>query len=227
MFELIQIPYSPYCIVQRRILESSGAPFKLINIPNGERELIWKLTKGRYYQVPVLKDGKTILFETGDNTQIIAKYLDAKLKLELFPKQLEGLQDLLWQYFENEVEGIGFKLNDIYYEENIKPSEHLLFIRHKERKFGRGCLEQWKKQQSALVKEFEQKLLPCEEMLFTRPFLLDDVPRFIDFNLFGMIGNALYSGHYKLPKRYGRLQDWYNRMSVIKLSATRREKLHS
>ena len=227
MLELIQIPYSPYCIVQRRILEYAGARFKIINLPNGERDLIWKLTKERYYQVPVLKDDKTVLFETGDNTQNIAKYIDEKLHLDLFPKQYEGLQDILWQYFENEIEGIGFKLNDIYYQENIKRSEYLPFVRHKERKFGRGCLEQWKTQQSELWAQFEQKLVPCEEMLFTRPFLLDEKPRFVDFNLFGMIGNALYSGHYSLREKYGRLRDWYKRMSSIKLPAQRREKLHS
>ena len=34
MIELIQFPWSPFCIVQRRILEFSGAPFKITNIPN-------------------------------------------------------------------------------------------------------------------------------------------------------------------------------------------------
>jgi glutathione S-transferase len=227
MFELIQLAYSPYCIVQRRILEFAGARFKLVNIPNSDRSAVWKLTKGRYYQVPILKDGKNVLFETGDNTQVVAKYLNAKLRLDLFPRQWEGLQDLLWQYFENEIEGIGFKLNDIYYQENVPRSEFLPFIRHKERKFGRGCLEAWKNQQEELWHGFEQKLLPCEEMLFTRPYLLDDQPRFVDFDLFGMIGNALYSGHYFLPKQYGKLQDWYNRMAKIKVPAQRREKLHS
>ena len=33
MIELIQIPWSPYCIVQRCILEFAGAGFKIINTP--------------------------------------------------------------------------------------------------------------------------------------------------------------------------------------------------
>jgi hypothetical protein len=48
MIELIQIPWSPFCIVQRRILEFSGTPFKITNIPNQDRSLVWKLTKQRY-----------------------------------------------------------------------------------------------------------------------------------------------------------------------------------
>ena len=36
MIELIQFPWSPFCIVQRRILEFSGTKFKITNIPNGD-----------------------------------------------------------------------------------------------------------------------------------------------------------------------------------------------
>ena len=54
MIELVQIPWSPFCIVQRRILELSGAKFKITNITTGNRSLVWKLTKEKYYAVPVI-----------------------------------------------------------------------------------------------------------------------------------------------------------------------------
>jgi glutathione S-transferase len=216
MLELIQFPWSPYCIVQRRILEFSGTKFKIVNIPNGDRSLVWKITRQRYYQVPVLRDGREILFEVDPDSQVIAKYLDQKLGLDLFPRKYEGLQDILWRYFENEIEGIGFKLNDIYWEEMVPVSDRLRFLRHKERKFGRGCIGEWAGQQKQLLAELEKKLLPCEEMLLTRDFLLDDKPRFVDFDLFGMLGNFLYSGHYDLPKPHKCLRAWFNRMATIK-----------
>jgi len=40
MIQLVQFPWSPFCIVQRRILEYSGARFTIVNIPNGERSLV-------------------------------------------------------------------------------------------------------------------------------------------------------------------------------------------
>src|SRR5258706_14406122 len=92
MIELIQFPWSPYCLVQRRILEFGGVAHKIINVPQGDRSLVWRLTRQRYYQVPILKDGRTVLFETDENSQVIAKYLHAKLKLGLFPDELDGLQ---------------------------------------------------------------------------------------------------------------------------------------
>jgi glutathione S-transferase len=221
MLELIQFPWSPYCIVQRRLLEYSGARFKITNIPNGDRSLVWKVTRQRYYQVPVLRDGREVIFETDGDSQVIAKYLDQKLGLELFPKKWEGLQDILWRYFENEVEGIGFKLNDIYWEEMVPPNDRLRFLRHKERKFGRGCIDDWRENQKSLLKDLEAKLMPCEEMLLTREFLLEeDRPRFVDFDLFGMLGNFLYSGHYELPRRHKCLCAWYDRMSKIRKEAS-------
>jgi glutathione S-transferase len=227
MLELIQFAWSPYCIVQRRILEYSGQKFKITDIPNTDRRLVWKLTRERYYQVPILRDGPDVLFETDANSQVIAKYLDQKLALGLFPKQFEGIQDLIWRYFEDEIEGIGFKLNDTYFEEFLPAGERLEFIRFKERKFGRGCIEQWRSQRKALLAELRQKLTPCEEMLLTRDYLIDRVPRFLDFDLFGMLGNFLYSGHYDLPGPHKKLAAWYDRMATTKVTQFEREKLHT
>jgi glutathione S-transferase len=227
MIELIQFPWSPFCIVQRRILEYSGMRFKITNIPNGDRSLVWKITKHRYYQVPVIRDGKSVIFETDDDSQVIAKYLDAKLNLDLFPRQWAGLLRIVWSHIEHEVEGLTFKLNDIYYEEMVPVSDRLGFLRHKERKFGRGCINQWREQQPQMLAQLSQRLLPFEQMLADTPWLLDSKPRFIDFDLFGMLANFLYSGHYELPKAHTQLQAWYERMGKIRFHNSPREKLHS
>ena len=216
MIELIQFPWSPFCIVQRRILEFAGARFKLTNIPSGDRSLVWKLTRQRYYQVPIIRHGKSVIFEVSEDSQVIAKYLDTKLGLGLFPWDQEGVQSLIWRYIENEVEGVGFKLNDIYWREVVPAADRLAFLRHKERKFGRGCLEQWRAQQKDLLAQLEQRLVPFEEMLIGRPFLLDHEPRFVDFDLYGILGNFLYSGHYRLPRAHNRLRQWHARMAEVR-----------
>lgn len=217
MIELIQFPYSPFCIVQRRILEYARAPYKTTNIPPGDRSAVWKLTRERYYQVPVLRDGRQVIFETGENSQVIAKYLDQKLQLDLFPAALRGLQDILWSHIESEIEGLGFKLNDIFYERFVPKRERWAFVRHKERKFGRGCLRQWREQRAALEAELGRRLVPFEGMLMERPFLLRDRPSFVDFDLFGMLANFLYTKEYELPPAQPRLGDWYSRMARIRI----------
>ena len=216
MIALVQFPWSPFCLVQRRILEFSRVPFKIINIPNPDRSLVWKLTKQRYYGVPIIKDGKNVVFEVSDDSQVIAKYLDARFRLGLFPPGLDGVQSILWRHIENEIEGATFRLNDIYWKEMVPPADQLEFLRFKERKFGQGCLDQWRLQQGEWLGQLERRLAPFEEMVASQPFLLGDQPHFVDFDLYGMLGNFLYSGHYKLPAAHNHLKDWFRRMSRLK-----------
>jgi glutathione S-transferase len=217
MIELVQFPWSPFCIVQRRILEYAGARFTITNIPVGDRSLVWRLTRQRYYQVPVIQDGDTIVFEVGEDSQVIAKYLDAKLQLGLFPREHAGVQSVLWRHIESEIESVAFKLNDIYWKEIVRASDWLDFVRHKERKFGRGCLDQWRAEQSQLLAELEHRLIPFEEMVMHQPFLLGERPRFVDFDLNGMLGNFLFSGHYRLPAAHTQLKKWHRRMSQLRI----------
>lgn len=216
MIQLYQFPWSPFCLVIRRILDYGRIPHRIVNIPNGDRSLIWKLTRQRYYQVPIIKHGRNVIFETDERSQVIAKYLSEKYSLDLFPEEHRGVQSILWQWIEDRVEGLGFKLNDIYYEEFVPKSDRLGFIRHKERKFGRGCLEQWRSQQIELLRDFSAAVLPFDQMLLTHPHLLGDRPYFVDFDLHGIISNFLYSGHYEFPVEHPRLHEWFARMSRLK-----------
>ena len=218
MIELIQFPWSPFCLVQRRILEFAEVPFKTVNISSNDRSLGWRLTKQRYYGVPIIRDGRTVVFEVADDSQVIAKYLDDKLGLGLFPRDLEGVQNILWRYIESEVEGCTFRLNDAQWREVVPKAEQLPYLRHKERKFGSGCLDQWRKDRRAWQQKLAVQLLPFEEMLMQHSFLLGTQPRFVDFDLFGMLANFLYSGHYQLPARHTSLRDWHTRMQRVKVS---------
>ena len=217
MIELIQFPSSPFCMVQRRILEFSGTPFKITNIPSTDRSLVWKLTKERYYGVPIIRDGKNVIFEVDDDSQVIAKYLDEELNLGLFPAQWRGVQSVLWQFIENEIEGPAFRLDDIYWKERVPKAEQVHWLRHKERKFGRGCIEQWRKDQKLWLRKLEDRLVPFEIILSHQPFLLENRPLFVDFDLFGMLEKFLYSGHYQLPARHNEVRKWHSRMGKIKI----------
>jgi glutathione S-transferase len=215
MIELVQFPFSPYCIPSRRILEYSGVKFKITNVPPQERTLVWKITKQKYYGVPVIRDGTTVIFDDTDDQQIVAKYLDQKLMLGLFPASHEGVQSILWRTIDNEIEGATFRLNDIYYRENLPAAQQLQYLRFKERKFGRGCIDQWQVQQKEWLKKLETGLVPFEQMLAHSKYLLADRPLFVDFDLFGMLENFLFSGHYQLPKSQPHVREWHRRMKTV------------
>jgi len=67
-----------------------------------------------------------------------------------------------------------------------------------------------------LLQQLELRLVPFEEMVTHQPFLLGERPRFVDFDLYGMLTNFLYSGHYRLPAAHTQLGKWYRRMRRIK-----------
>ncbi len=205
---------------QRRILEFAGVPFKIVNSPSTDRALVWRLTRGRYHGIPIIRDGRQTVFEVDQDSQVIAKYLDDKFGLGLFPHELDGLQTILWRAIENEIEDMTFRLNDVYWKESIPPAERLAFLRHKERKFGAGCLDQWRRQQKPMLAELARRLVPYESMLRSHPFLLGEQPRFVDFDLYGMLDNFLFSGHYRLPAAHTRLKRWHQRMERIKFENT-------
>ncbi len=110
----------------------------------------------------------------------------------------------------------------------VPAADRLRFLRHKERKFGRGCIDQWRAEQKQMLAQLEQRLVPFEEMLLYKPFLLDSRPRFVDFDLYGMLANFLYSGHYRMPAGHTNLKRWYRRMTGIQFKSFAREKkLHT
>ncbi|MER3424144.1 MAG: glutathione S-transferase family protein [Nitrospiraceae bacterium] len=214
MITLIQFPWSPFCITARRIMERHRIQFQIRNIPSHDRSEIIKATGGRGYTVPCIIDGKTAVYDVTDFEQEVARYLDRRFKLGLFPGDKEGIQFIVPRYIENDLESIGFKINDSYVIPSRPLVERVMLVRHKERKFGKGCVEQWTQQRAQLSAQFADLLKPIDNMLASSPFLIAERPLFVDYNLYGILENYLYNGKTKLPN-LTHLRRWHRAMSRI------------
>jgi glutathione S-transferase len=53
-----------------------------------------------------------------------------------------------------------------------------------------------------------------DNILASTPFLTDDQTRFVDYDLYGIIGNYLYNGKTKLPP-LKRLRRWHALMGYL------------
>ena len=212
MITLIQFPWSPFCITIRRILQRHQIPHRIKNVAAHKRDDIIRATKGRAYTVPCIIDGKTVVADFTDFGQEVARYVDRRFKLGLFPRDKEGVQAILARYIENDLEGIGFKVNDSYVNPTRPLVERVMLTRHKERKFGKGCVAQWAKDRAKLNRQFADLLVPLDNMLATSEFLVADRALFVDYDLFGILGNYLYNGKTKLPPLRN-LQHWHHAMS--------------
>lgn len=212
MLTLIQFPWSPFCITVRHILERHGILFRLRNIPYHERASIIQATNGRGHTVPCLVDEKQAFCDATDFGQEVARYIDRRFKLGLFPKEFEGLQLILSRYIEIDLEMVGFKVNDTYVIPSRPLVERVMLVRHKERKFGKGCVQEWTSHRKYLSAQFAELLLPIDHMLASSVYLLSDRPLFVDYNLYGVIGNYLFNGKTKLPN-LKHLRRWHRLMN--------------
>lgn len=211
MIILIQFPWSPFCITIRRILERHAIPHRLKNIPNHDRTSVIRATKGRGYTVPCIVDGKTAVVDVTDFGQEVARYVDRKFKLGLFPRDKEGLQMVLSRYIESQLEDVGFRVTDSWLIPTLPLVESTMVRRHKERKFGKGCLELWTRDRKKLIAQFEELLEPMDNLLASSPYLIAERPLFVDFNLYGILGDYLYTGRTKLPP-LKHLRRWHQHM---------------
>jgi glutathione S-transferase len=89
-----------------------------------------------------------------------------------------------------------------------------MVVRHKERKFGRGCIEQWAREADIIRSELDGLLSRCESTLKNSPFLLGTSPVYADFALFGVLGNLTYNGWNHLSADQIALQKFVARLSV-------------
>ncbi len=86
-----------------------------------------------------------------------------------------------------------------------------MLVRHKERKFGKGCLQEWTSHRKYLTTQFTELLMPIDNVLASSPYLLSDRPLFVNYDLYGVIGNYLFSGKTRLPG-LKHLRRWHRRM---------------
>lgn len=213
-----QFAHSPYCLPITRALEALDVQFAIRNISNADRREVIELTNGAYYQVPVLVHDGRVIFESSGDSLDIAHYVDKTFGGgRLFPAEHEGFQRLVVAHLEDDVEGVTFRLVDPPYlaaMENV--TERTMIIRHKERKFGRGCVEAWAAGRDDLAKSARALLEPYELALQHRPFLFGETPVYADFALFGILGNLTYQDYNRLPEGFAALAAWFQRITAFR-----------
>lgn len=90
-------------------------------------------------------------------------------------------------------------------------------IRHKERRFGPGCLEDWTTRAPELRAELNFSLERFDTRLLNRRFLLqDNAPTYVDYALLGVLENFTHGGHETLSPDHTALQTWQERLTTYR-----------
>ncbi|MGB0578788.1 MAG: glutathione S-transferase family protein [Limisphaerales bacterium] len=218
MLQIYEMLHSPYCIPITMMLKASGKEYESITVLNWDRSKVIELTGGAYYQVPVLVDGDEVVSESDDSSLNVAQYVNEKfVSNEMFPTRISGIHEVMVSYIEDELEGFGFKLCDIHYLPAIEDlSQRTAVIRHKERRFGRGCVDAWRAKADSLQAEFTSALNRFEGTLTENRFLFGEEPVYADYALAGVIGNFTYPEANELDADQSWLRDWLHRLSEFR-----------
>ncbi len=216
---LHEMRFSPFCIPIAQALRATGVDFEAREVPNWDRSELLRLTGGAYYAVPVLEHGGRLVYESGSDTQDLAQYVDHMwFGGRLFPKAIEAAHQCVIEFLENEVEARTFKLMDIHMIPAIPDVAHRgMLIRHKERKFGRGCVDAWRRDAATIRAELDRMLLRFETTLKHQEFLFGSAPVYADFLLFGVLGNLIFNGWNELSPEQKCIAAWYERIAAWRL----------
>ncbi|MBP7142080.1 MAG: glutathione S-transferase N-terminal domain-containing protein [Opitutaceae bacterium] len=207
---LYQVPYSPYCIAIAEALDAAGVSYRSVAAPLHRRGALIRITGGRYYQVPLLVHGKRMVYDESADGLDVARHVDREFwGGGLFPAVHEGMQRILIPHIENDVEAVTFRLTDPLRIPKITDLvERTEAIRFKERRFGRGCLEVWRKEAPVLRKKTFDLLEPFDLILRGSAFIFGKQPVYSDYALSGIIGALTFGGHVRLPKGLNSLERW-------------------
>lgn len=207
---IYQMAHSPYCIPITAALDALGVGFEVVEITPHTREEVIRRSDGDYYQVPMLDDDGVLVMESSADSIDIARYVDERFADgRLFPVGIEAAHLPLIDQIENTFELAGFVLIDPCYLDSIDDVvARTMIIRHKERKFGPGCVEDWRAQKAQLMEHFVELLGPAEKSLGEQAFLFGDAPVYADFALLGVIENVTYKGFNVLPSQLANIERW-------------------
>jgi glutathione S-transferase len=181
--KLYRFRHSPYARKVQMALEWLSLSHEKIEVPYGERNELATLTGG-YIYVPVLvTDAGQVITESRD----ICSHLTREGRgTALLPSSLHGPVWAYHDWADGPLEDVMFKLGSPNVRDSWPtPWERALYVLIKERKFGAGCVDTWKRDRHALLAKAQKLLAPSVETLARQPFLFGERPTLADAALYG------------------------------------------
>lgn len=214
---LYDMAASPYCAAIRCALEALGLSFEIIEVKNWDRGPVIIATNGAYYHVPLIVDEGVPVFPDSAAAKDIQYYLNDKYAGgRLLPAQNLTAQEILTQHIENEVEDTIFRIGAPDNDNVDDLVARTMTIRHRERRFGRGCVDQWRRDRPQLRARADMLLEPFERDLQRQPYLFGDAPVYTDFALWGVLYNLTYKDRQQFNDQQQALADFFQRLAAFR-----------
>lgn len=182
------------------LLDLLDRPYELIEVAYSDRNELARLTGG-YIHVPVLVDDDGRV--TVESRRICEELLVDGAARKLTPEPLEGP---IWAYADfcdSVLEDVLFRIASPSVRDAWEsPGDRALYTLIKERKFGPGCVDQWRRDKDTLLDRARVLLAPTIRTLRSVPFVFGERPTLADAALYGNLA-MLIEADASLPSALG------------------------
>ena len=210
---LYQFIGSPFCAKVRKILDFKGVDYEVIEVDYLERKELIAASGQIMVPALTLESGETI----ADSARIAAKLEETYPEPTILPPSWSGIHRALADYIDNRLEDILFRAaipDEMEYWRRRGADREAFWRLIRERRYGAGFVDRAIGEHAEHVARAREALLPFEESLDERAFLLGRIG-LADFALYGQLYYFAFTGILKLPTTLPRLREYFLRIDSI------------
>lgn len=219
---LLQFPYSPFAAKVRICLGAKQLDCELVDVPYLDRRELVALT-GKV-MIPVLVDGDRVI----EDSPRITAYLDERYGPSLRAGPLGSLTVTLEQWADQTLEDSTFRLacpGLVSLIGTWDPGRELeakaMFSLVKERRYGTGCIAEWKRDEARYTAKVIELLAPLSRAVEQRPFMLGDSLSLADAAVAGQLVMVEAALPGWLAKHVPGLTSWFARCQATSSPSSR------
>ena len=210
MITLYRFAYSCYARKVQAVLDLMKAEYQIREVPFGDRTELVTITNG-YVQVPVMVDDN-------DSVVVDSRAICERLTMDPRGKWLvrNDAAGPIWAYSDwcdSQLEDVMFRLASPHIRcQFSSAADRAMFTFIKERKYGKGCVEEWERNHKQLIDQASQLLDPTRTTLASQGFIFGTRPSLADAALFGQFAMIETAGK-QLPTKFGpEFTQWLQRL---------------
>ncbi|MBV8135687.1 MAG: glutathione S-transferase family protein [Deltaproteobacteria bacterium] len=211
--KLYQFLTSPFCAKVRKVLDFKDVEYEIVEVDYLERKELLLASGQLMVPVLALASGETIV----DSARIVRRLEELYPEPTVLPPSWSGLHQVLADYIDTQLEDALFKASipdEVAFFRRQGRDREALWRMVRERKYGAGFVEQMITEHGVQQSRAHQALLPFEEALSDRAFLLGRIG-LADFALYGQLYSLAFTGELKISAELRNLRMFFGRVDRI------------
>lgn len=210
---LYQFLTSPFCAKVRKVLDFKDVEYEIVEVDYLERKELLIASGQMTVPVLTLASGETIV----DSARIVRRLEELYPEPTLLPPSWSGMHQVLADYIDTQLEDalFGASIPDkIAFFRRQGRDREAWWRMVRDRKYGAGFVDRMIAEHGAQETRARQALLPFEQALADRAFLLGRIG-LADFALYGQLYNFAFTGELKISPELRNLRMFFGRVDRI------------